>query len=310
MSPLRSSLFDAATMFPWLLALAGVAFGTVVWVQSPKVSEKAPTGASSEPREAKGSSLALKTAGAENQVLRLELDRLRALTSGTEGGGPGQPASAANAAAPSSAATEGALEDLARLLKEQLVLAAAGDARAKGEVAQAVFDMLRSRAEAFSALKDVYLGTADANSRKILLASMTFSGSGKVKDFVMDQIRSEKDPEVRRTLMTNAARYATTEDLNAGLASTFIQSVDNRAEDPATRVAAIRGLRHAPGGEAPDALMRAAADPSEEVRIAAIDVLASRPEGDRTLEQLAASDASPRVREFAQCRLVVAKAVH
>jgi hypothetical protein len=51
--------------------------------------------------------------------------------------------------------------------------------------------------------------------------------------------------------------------------------------------------------------MRAAADPSEEVRIAAIDVLLSRQPRDPALLQLIENDSSPRVQEFAHCQQVV-----
>jgi len=55
--------------------------------------------------------------------------------------------------------------------------------------------------------------------------------------------------------------------------------------------------------------MRAATDPAEDVRIAALDILASRPRGQETLLELIRNDPSPRVREFAECRAVVAKEI-
>jgi HEAT repeat protein len=292
---------------PWLLAAAGLAFGSVVWLASPTLTGREATGTADEALAAKRLGLSLQTAQAENQVLRRELDRLSALVKQSGAGTALGGSSPAGGKGASSRPKDGTLDDLTNLLKEALALAAAGDARAKADAAQAVADLIRSGPQAFSALRDVYLATTDPHSRKLLLASMVFSGSAEVKDFVMDQVQNEKDPEVRRTLMTNAARYATRDDLNGGLTSTFVQSIDASDEDPATRAAAVRGLRYAHGTAAPDALMRAANDPSEEVRISAIDVIASRPGGERALQKLASSDASLRVREFAQCRLLIAQ---
>ena len=61
--------------------------------------------------------------------------------------------------------------------------------------------------------------------------------------------------------------------------------------------------------DAQAALLRAAKDDDEKVRLAAMDLLASRPALRTQLRDLAANDPSERVREVAQCRLMVAENV-
>src|SRR5947209_21475 len=156
---MSTSRFPVGAAIPWLLAASSFAFGSIVWLRSPGV-EKVATSTPAATHDPK--SLALETARAENQVLRRELDRLSALV--RRGGGQAGSQATQIAAGDSARGSDGALQDLAKLLKEQLELSAAGDPHAKAEVAQAVFDMLRSGPAAFSALRDVYLSTADPHN--------------------------------------------------------------------------------------------------------------------------------------------------
>ncbi|MGH7898130.1 MAG: hypothetical protein ACREQQ_09265, partial [Candidatus Binatia bacterium] len=58
------------------------------------------------------------------------------------------------------------------------------------------------------------------------------------------------------------------------------------------------------------ALMRAARDPSGEVRMAALDVLAARQRDWPRIREIIGAEPSPEIRRFAECRLLVAETWH
>jgi len=295
-----------AIVLPWILALAGFAFA-VLWLRGSSPLQGGGSIAATDSQQIATLKIALASANATNEALRIELDRLRLASTGIAG----IQRDASDPLAQQAGATKGAAPDqgeIGKRLKNALARSASGDAAAKSEAAKLIWELLRSGEGSAAALRDIYLDTADAQNRKLLLGSMMFAGSPETKDFIIDQVHSEKDPQLRQMLMAQTAKYATGEMAGA-LAPTFIQSIDS-GEDPRVRIAAIRGLRFAPGTDAPQALARAAADPADDVRIAAIDVLASRPSNEETLRRLATSDPSARVREFAQCRMLVAKEAH
>src|ERR1051325_4519588 len=190
-----------ALVIPWLLALAAVVFGVFAWSRSPNGSANGRPLPVAGSEELKSLRLALTTSSAENQALRKELDRLQESLRasgggaqqllGTSGGGLQAP--------------DDLKRELADRLQELLAKAASGDERSQAEAARAIFDLLRGGSAAFSALRDVYLKTADAKGRNLLLASMVFSGAPQARDFVFDQVQTEKDPEIRRALTTQAA---------------------------------------------------------------------------------------------------------
>jgi HEAT repeat protein len=134
---------------------------------------------------------------------------------------------------------------------------------------------------------------------------MYFSLSPEVRDFLTEQALQEKDPMLRRVLISQAANYATP-DGDGRLESTFIDSL-GASDDADLRQAAIRGLRYASGESVSEALVKAAADPDEKVRLAAMDVLSARPELRERLSEIVSSDASSHVREIGNCRLLIAQ---
>ncbi|MGH7821015.1 MAG: HEAT repeat domain-containing protein, partial [Candidatus Binatia bacterium] len=112
-------------------------------------------------------------------------------------------------------------------------------------------------------------------------------------------------PEVRLELAERAA-------LMAGPAAApvfrdaFLDAI-RPAEPPAVRLAALRGLRHLRGDEAVEkALVEAASDPAEEVRAAAIENLALRPERREELRRLVESEGDSTVKAIGECRLLLA----
>jgi hypothetical protein len=287
-------------VLPWLLAVAGVGFGSAVVFHQRAIPK--PSAASvSEAKDIIALKAALASANAANEALRRELDRLRtgpATSSGAESGG-------ASATTPPSDGKGPTIEQeqIGKRLQDALARMEAGDTAAKAEAAQAVLALLQSGPGAGPVLRDAYLNSHETLGKALVIGSMAFANASETKDLVIDQVQSEKDPVLRQVLMKQAAKYATPEVANA-LQGTFIQSVDS-TDDAQTRIAAIRGLRYASGADGVQALMHAAADPSEDVRLAAIDVLLARQPQDPMLAQLIANDASPRVREFAHCQQVV-----
>jgi len=292
-----------ATVLPWILAFAGILFAASAWLGWSPRFESTLGNAASASQDVATLRVALASANAANESMRQELDRLRALARPPASDGRARKAGDDS----THAGPDETQQEIGKRLKDALERTAQGDPAARAEAAKEIWKLLRTGAGAGAVLRDAYLATTDARARTLLLASMTLSDSPETKDFVIDQVHGEKDPQLRRVLMGQAAKYATA-DMAAALAPTFVQSIDS-AEDPQTRIAAIRGLRYAPGSDAPAALMRAATDPSEDVRIAALDVLASRPRGQETMLELIRNDPSPRVREFAECRAVIAKEI-
>jgi len=298
-------MHDRVAALPWILALAGLTFGAIVWVRVPAAPEGARSAATPDSREVNTLKATLASANAMNDTLRKELDRMRATSAKGPGGAFGLPGGGGMAGTGGAGNAPSAdQQEIGNRLKDALSRAQT-DPTAAAQVATTLFELLRTGPGSVDLLRDAYVNTTDPRSKKLLLMSMAFSGSQETRDFVADQLQTEKDPQVRQVLVGQAAQAATG-DLAKTLAPTFIQTIDS-TDDLQTRIAAVRGLRYAPGADAPGALMRAAADPSDEMRIAAIDVLASRPGDSQMVQQLLANDPSPRVREFAQCRMLVAK---
>ena len=256
----------------------------------------------SESKEIGALKIALASANATNDAIRHELDRLRMARGSASAAGGGGGALTAGADSDTKGPTT-EQQEMGKRLKDALAHMETGDAASKAEAAKAVWALLQSGPGAGAVLRDAYLNTHDTLGKTLVVGSMAFANAPEAKDLVIDQVQSEKDPLLRQVLMKQAAKYATPDVANA-LASTFVQSVDS-TDDPQTRIAAIRGLRYASGAVGSQALMRAAADPSEDVRVTAIDVLLARHPQDPTLLELIANDTSPRVREFAHCQQVV-----
>jgi hypothetical protein len=300
-----------ASLLPWLLGVAGLLIAALAWLRPVSAPETSLVGSSDAQELARlRSFLVAKTA--ENEGLRRELDRLGSSrsTAAASGVSPAdRPARAGQtAASPWKAPSDEERKNLVEHLHEALARATAGDPSGKEDFNRAVLQLLRSGPLAFGTLRDLYVESADAKARGMLIPAMVFSRAPEIRDFVIDQVQGETDPELKRTLMEQAARLATSETANT-LQDTFAQAI-RTSEDPQTRIAAARGLRYAGAAEASVALFQAAADPDEQVRIAAIDSLASRPGAQAEVQKIAANDPSPRIREFAQCRLLVAKEVH
>jgi HEAT repeat protein len=120
---------------------------------------------------------------------------------------------------------------------------------------------------------------------------------------LVSQLREERDPELRRALMLRASQVATPSGA-AIFRDQFLQVLQDD-KDSDLRLAAVRGLRYAEGPEAEEALGSAAADPSEEIRLAAVEALASRPDAREELRDLIERDPSTRVREIGRCELLL-----
>lgn len=160
---------------------------------------------------------------------------------------------------------------------------------------------------AFPRFVDRYLATADPRARQVLLPAIIRAGGVDAAEFLASQIQAETDPELKRALLAEAARVLTPGTAKT-LQGAFLASLAS-VRDPTDRIAALRGLRLARSAEASAGLLQAAADPSPEVRMAAFDVLAARRLEWAQIQDLASKDPSPAVRRFAECRLLVAKAL-
>lgn len=290
-------------MLPWLVAAASACLAVASWVGSPRAPEPGPQTDLSEPRALKTLRLAVATARLENQALRRELDRLLTAPAAKK---PASAAEAAGEAAADGAESEARRRDVTERLRQALERAASGNLSGKVEAGRAVWEALNLREGAFAALRDAYLGSPDPWGRKLLVGAMYFSRSPEVRDFLAEQAAVEKDPDLRRVLVTQAAKYATPDNADR-LERTFVASLGS-SDDPALRRAAVRGLRYARGDGVMDALFGAASDPDEGVRLAAIEVLSSRPELRDALADVVSRDASARVREIGNCRLLVSRA--
>jgi HEAT repeat protein len=195
---------------------------------------------------------------------------------------------------------------LSSRIQETLARAASGDQESARDAATALMQVLQKGAAAFPALRDAYLASADPRARMMMLPSMLFGGGEEARSFVVDQVKTETDPDLHRALLQQAAGFATPQYAPA-LKDTFLQTASAPDTDAATRAAAIRGLRYAQGEDVQEALLTAASDSSEDIRLAAIENLASRPAMREALRDAIGREPSSRVREIGQCRLLIAE---
>lgn len=292
-------------VLPWIVAAASLALAAVGWMRA----ERAPVVAPVSDRvdggtELKKLRLALATADAENNALRQELDRI--VVRGKQGAaGPATPA-----AGPTPVATPRpeALKELGSRLQQSIALAAAGDQGAARDAAMAMMEVLKSGPQAFSILRDTFAATSDPKGRLLMLPTLIFSGGKEARDLLIEQVQTETDPDLHRALINQTANFATP-DVAPALQDTFLKTVRSDS-DANTRIAAIRGLRYAHTPQADEALLSAASDASPDVRLAAIENLASRPGLRDELRALIDAESSSEVREVAECRLLLAERAH
>jgi hypothetical protein len=288
-----------AVVLPWILAAVSVVFAAAEWI-TPQKSPPPPAAAQPDPEELKTLRLALATETAENTALRGELDRLVGQMGSARPVGSAPPAGTA----PSGAAAPGGSE-LSNRISEALSRAASGDADAAKDGATAMLQALQGGPESAQALREAYLNTADPKARLMMLPTMIFGGGEAAREFIVEQAKMETDPELRAALLKQASGFATPKYAES-LKDTFLQTASSE-EDAEVRAAAIRGLRYAKGEDVQNALLAAASDPSEEIRLAAIENIASRPALREQLRDTLAQDPSSRVREIGECRLLLSQ---
>jgi HEAT repeat protein len=248
--------------------------------------------------------LTLEASRGENQALRQELDRL--LSVGRVRARAPSPAVHGEEPAPpiSPPADDPQLHEITKRLGDSLARFGAGDRSGMQTAAGDIFALVRRGKGALPALLDLYASATSPEAKKILLAPLLFIGGAEGRDFVMSQAATETDPALRKVLLDQSAKYATP-DVADRAQGTFLERLQSD-EDASTRLIAVRGLRYAQGADVQAALLRAAEDQDERVRLAAMDVLASRPAMRKRLREIASGDPSAHVREVAQCRLMVA----
>ncbi|MGH7856402.1 MAG: HEAT repeat domain-containing protein, partial [Candidatus Binatia bacterium] len=195
--------------------------------------------------------------------------------------------------------------ELAGRIRDAISRAASdGDDEAKREAAMSLMQAFQQGPEGFPALRDAHLATEDPKAKTMILPTLMFVGGEEARDLVLDQVHSVTDPELRSSLTILSVRYATPEHASA-LKDVYLKELGS--EDPRLRTAAIRGLRYAKGKDVQEALLSAAADPSEDIRLAAIEMLASRPALHEEIRGLIEREASPRVREIGRCQMLVSQ---
>lgn len=301
-SRFRASGFAFLAILPWAIATVGLALAAAGWIRPRSSPEGAAPAQLADPAEMKTLRLALATSTAENAALRAELDRL--LGRGAGAALVKDPA-AAGTPGPTPAVSSEQLNDLSAKIRESLSRAAVGDQESARDAAVAMLQALQAGPAAFTALRDAYLTTGDPKARMMMLPTMIFGGGEEARKFIIEQVKNETDPELHRSLLTQAAGFATPQ-YAAELKDTFLQAASADG-DPELRAAAIRGLRFAKGQEVQDTLLGAVSDPSEDIRLAAIENLASRPALRERLREAIAQDPSTRVQEIGHCRLLLAE---
>jgi len=289
-------------VIPWVIAAVGLAVAASGWVAAGDDGPRPSRVAAADPAELRTLRLALANAGAENSALRGELDRLV---------GSGQAAAARSRAARAPVGSAGEkpppedVDELSQRIREALSRAAVGDDESAREGAMAMMKALQNGPGAVEALQKAYLETSDPKARLMMLPTMLFSGGEAAREFVVDQALTETDPELRRSLLSQAAAFATPKYATQ-LKQGFLD-VLQAEQDPELRASAVRGLRYARGDDVQRALVDAMNDPQQEIRLAAIENLASRPATRSQLREMLARDSSPTVREFGECRLLLAE---
>ncbi|MGH7818170.1 MAG: HEAT repeat domain-containing protein [Candidatus Binatia bacterium] len=297
-SLLASAGFAVMVLLGWTAAAVSLLLALSASLREP--GGRTPAAAeSAESAELRTVRLALSTARAENSALRTELDRL--LTKRPAGGAK----TATPGAAPSEAPASPEHADLARRISDNVTRAATvGDEESKRQAAMSLMQAFQQGAGGFPAVRDAYLATEDPKAKAMLLPTMMFIGGEEARDLVLDQVHSVTDPELRKSLTILSVRYATPEHAGA-LKDVYLKDLDS--DDPRLRTAAIRGLRYAKGKDVQQALLSVAADPSEDIRLTAIETLASRPALHEQVRALIEQESSPRIREIGQCQLLVSK---
>lgn len=286
----------------WLLALlASIAAGVSLLkpAKAPDSSFRSPSQASDEERTLR---LALSTTELQNAALRAELDRL--LASRKEWPAKDDRTRHSGSAPPPLDSAETS-ELAARIRDAASRAAAAGDPDSNRRAALALMEAFQRGPESFPALLEAYRAADDPRARRLLLPTLLFLGGHRAPAFLVEQLQSESDPALRRTLLLQSVRYATPRNASE-FQGFYLQALQAApSEDREVRAAAIRGLRHAQGAEVERALWAATDDPDERIRIAAIAALAGRPGSRVQLEEIARRESSTRVREVARCSLTV-----
>jgi hypothetical protein len=256
--------------------------------------------------------LALLDAYSENATLRAELDRLTLSdpngrrTAGGDLSQDARQAVTADDSIASGAAPRGLLVDLANRYREGISRVVAGDEAAGDEAYEAVIELVRSGPEAFPVLRDAYLSTPDPAVRAVMIRALVSGHGAEAQEFVLSQLQSEADPDLRQALIVHAARLATPATVPL-FRDVFLETLGSKA-DAEARLAAIRGLRYARGDPAAEeALLAATSDAADDVRLAALEALVSRRDLHDALRDVIAGEASSRVQAIGQCRLLLAQ---
>jgi hypothetical protein len=299
-----SSGQGVALILPWLLAIAGVVFCLYAWLrQSTETDVIAPRGPE-DPKAASALRRALASSRAENLALRQELDRLFGSPGARRAEASSKP-TAEETQTTTDAESEAHRLDVAKRLQDGLGQLSTADNASRAAAGRVVWEALGLKDGAFPTLRDTYQKITDPMGRAILAGSMYFSRAPEVRDFLAEQALQEKDPMLHHVLVTQAANYVTPDGDNR-LESTFLEAL-GASQDVDLRVAGVRGLRYGQGEAVSAALVKAASDPDEQVRLAAIDVLSARPDLRGSLSDIVSRDASPHVREVGNCRLLIAQ---
>jgi len=296
----------ASVIVPWILAAGGFAAAAGIWTRG---GEPAPppavAPASEDPRELKKLRLSLAASAAESDALREELDRLLALHRGREAPAP----SRQSAGAPKTVVDPVVPEELQRAVsdyRDALGRAAGGDEAADDEAYEAVMKLVRSGPAAFPLLRDAYLATSDPKVRAMMVRAFMPGQGVEAQEFLATQLRSEGDRAVREELLQRAAHMSS--PATAPVFRDAFLDVLRGEGDVELKATAVRGLRHLRHDEdVSQALIAAASNPAEEVRVAALENLAFRPELRDRMREIVAAETDSKVREIGECRLLLAE---
>jgi len=246
----------------------------------------------------------LDSVSAENMQLRAELERLAAEP---RGGRPNEPALTAQTSPRADGSvdpqTAESFRGQAGRFRDDLARSLAGDGAARERAYETLMELLRAGPDAFPALRDAYLSATDPSLRTVMVRALVRGKGNEVAEFVAAELATESDAGTRRALAVHAADLATPD--SAPLLAEPLLQILRSTDDGETRLAAIRALRYASGAEIDEALLSAGSDPSEDVRMVAVQLLASRPERRERLRRLVEADTSARVRQFGRCQILL-----
>jgi len=246
----------------------------------------------------------LASVAAENVELRAELERLAFASRGgrsDQAPPPSRPAGRTEGVVDPS--TTERFRDQARGFRDDLARSLSGDEPARERAYETLMELLRAGPDAFPALRDSYLSATEPAVRAMMVRALVRGRGNEAAEFVAAELASESDSGVRRALAMHAANLATPD--SAPLMAEPLLQILRSTGDGETRLAAIRALRYASGPDVDDALLSAGSDPSEDVRLVAVQLLASRPGHRGPLRRLVEADVSPRVREFGRCQMLL-----